>query len=250
MASSVTLAQLRLDARLYADQRPGSSTSFITEPELTRLVNTKVRELYDTLVAARGSDYYATESTIAIGPGLGAGGSSSRYNLPSDFYELSSLTLEWATNDHELMFPVGSVRERIHYEGVLPQNCWSRYSPKGYRLRAAQLEFLPVPTGAVTARLQYVPVFTDLSADGDTFDGINGWEKMVALGVAIEMRAIEKRAAADLMQLYAPQLERIETMKSERDAEAPKEIVDVTRLNAARNAYGRTFGNTFGRTFG
>jgi hypothetical protein len=240
----VTLAQLRLDARLYADQRPGSSNSFITEPELTRLVNTKVRELYDLLVAARGSDYFATESTIAIAAGI------SRYDLPADFYELSSITLEWATNDHELMFPVGSVRERIKYEGVLPQNNWSRYSPKGYRLRAAQLEFLPVPTGSVTARLQYVPVFTDLAADGDTFDGINGWEKMVALGVAIEMRAIEKRAAADLVQLYAPQLERIETMKSERDAEAPKEIVDVTRLNAARNAYGRTFGNTFGRTFG
>lgn len=244
MASSVTLAQLRLDARLYADQRPGSSTSFITDTELTRLVNAKVRELYDMLVAARGSDYYATESTIAIVAG------TSRYNLPADFYELSSITLEWATNDHELMFPVGSVRERIHYEGVLPQNCWSRYSPKGYRERAAQLEFLPEPTGSVTARLQYVPVFTDLVADGDTFDGINGWEKMVTLGVAIEMRAIEKRAANDLVQLYAPQLERIETMKSERDAEAPKEIVDVTRLNAARNAYGRTFGNTFGRTFG
>lgn len=244
MASSVTLAQLRLDARLYADQRPGSATSFITEPELTGLVNKKIRELYDMLVAARGSDYYATEGTIAIVAG------TSRYNLPSDFYELSSITLEWSSNDHELMFPVGSVRERIHYEGVLPQNNWSRYSDKGYRLRAAQLEFLPVPTGSVTARIQYVPVFTDLVADGDTFDGINGWEKMVALGVAMEMRVIEKRASNDLASMYGEQLARIETMKSERDAEAPKEVVDVTRLSAARNAYGRTFGNTFGRTFG
>jgi hypothetical protein len=244
VASSVTLAQLRLDARLYADQRPGSSTSFIAETELTRLVNTKIRELYDMLVAARGSDYYATEGTIAIQSG------TSRYPLPSDFYELASITLEWTSNEHELLFPVGSVRERIHYEGVLPQNNWSRYSSKGYRLRAAQLEFLPVPTGTVTARLQYVPVFVDLAADGDTFDGINGWEKMVALGVAMEMRTIEKRTASDLASLYAEQLARIETMKSERDAEAPKEVVDVQRLHARNNAYGRTFGNTFGRTFG
>jgi hypothetical protein len=244
VASNVTLAQLRLDARLYADQRPGSSTSFITESELTGLVNRKIRELYDMLVAARGSDYYATESTIAIVSG------TSRYSLPADFYELSSITLEWTSNDHELMFPVGSVRERIHYEGVLPQNCWSRYSPKGYRLRAAQIEFLPVPTGDVTARLQYVPVFTALSADGDTFDGINGWEKMVALGVAMEMREIEKRPSSTLANMYGEQLARIEAMKSERDAEAPLEVVDVQSLNAARNAYGRTFGNTFGRTFG
>jgi hypothetical protein len=235
---------LRLDARLYADQRPGSATSFITETELTGLVNRKIRELYDMLVAARGSDYFATEDTIAIVSG------TSRYDLPADFYELSSLTLEWSSNDHELLFPVGSVRERIHHEGVLPQNCWSRYSPKGYRLRASQLEFLPVPTGSVTCRMQYVPVFVALVADADTFDGINGWEKMVTLGVAMEMRAIEKRPSSDLASMYGEQLARIETMKSERDAEAPKEVVDVQRLNAARNAYGRTFGNTFGRTFG
>lgn len=244
MASSVTLAQLRLDARLYADQRPGSATSFITEPELTRLVNTKVRQLYDLLVEARGSDYYANEATIAIVAG------TSRYSLPSDFYQLSSATLEWASNEHELLFPVGSVRERIHYEGVLPQNAWSRYSPKGYRLRASQLEFLPTPTGTVTCRLQYVPVYTDMALDADTFDGINGWEKMVALGVAMEMRAIEKRPSSDLASMYAEQLARIDALKSERDAEAPKEVVDVQRLSARNNAYGRTFGNTFGRTFG
>jgi hypothetical protein len=244
VASSVTLAQLRLDARLYADQRPGSTISFITEPELTRLVNSKTRELFDLLVEARGSDYFATESTIAIVSG------TSRYSLPSDFYELSSVTLEWATNDTELVFPVGTMRERIHYQGVLPQNSWSRYSPKGYKLRASQIEFLPIPTGAVTCRLQYVPVFTDLVADGDTFDGINGWEKMIALGVAMEMRTIEKRASNDLAQLYGEQLARIEALKNERDAEAPKEVVDVRRLRRVDNAWGRTFGNTFGRTFG
>lgn len=244
MASSVTLAQLRLDARLYADQRPGSSTSFITETELTRLVNTKIRQLYDLLVEARGSDYYATEGTIAIVSG------TARYSLPSDFYQLASVTLEWATNDHELMFPVGSTRERINYEGVLPLTNWSRYSPKAYKLRASQLEFLPEPRGSVTCRLQYVPVFTDLSADGDTFDGINGWEKMVALGVAMEMRTIEKRPSSDLAGLYAEQLQRIETLKTERDAEAPKEVVDVQTLRQRQNAYGRTFGNSFGRTFG
>lgn len=235
---------MRLDARLYADQRPGSATSFITETELTRLVNSKARELYDMLTEARGLDYYATEATIAIVAG------TSRYNLPTDFYQLSSVTLEWATNDTELMFEIGTMRQRIHYQGVLPQNIWSRYSPKGYKHRASQLEFLPVPTGTVTCRLQYVPVFTDLVADGDTFDGINGWEKMIALGVAMEMRTIEKRPNSDLANLYAEQLARIEALKADRDAESPREIVDVQRLGGRQNAWGRTFGNTFGRTFG
>ena len=89
MASSVTLLQLRTDARLYADQRPGSSTSFISDPELTRLVNIKGRELYDLLVEARGSTYYATEATIAIV------GGTLRYDLPTNFYQFDSVTFEW-----------------------------------------------------------------------------------------------------------------------------------------------------------
>lgn len=245
MASSVTLAQLRLDARLYADQRPGSSTTFISETELTRLVNLKIRELYDLLVEARGSDYYANESTIAIVAG------TTRYSLPADFYQLSSVTLEWATQDNELVFPIGSTRERINYQPQQGrQQNWTRYSHKGYRLRSSQIEFLPEPTTDVTCRLQYVPVFTDLSADGSTFDGINGWEKMVALGVAIEMRGIEKRSAGDLVQLYAPQLERIETLKTERDAEAPKQIVDERRLRGRNGWLGRVFGDAFEPPFG
>lgn len=244
MASSVTLAQLRLDARLYADQRPGSATTFISETELTRLINLMIRELYDMLVEARGSDYYANESTISIVAG------TTRYNLPADFYQLASVTLEWASQDSELMFPIGTTRERNNYQNQQGrQLTWTRYSPKGYKLRASQIEFLPEPTTDVTCRLQYVPVFTDLSADGSTFDGINGWEKMVSLGVAIEMRAIEKRSAGDLVQLLAPQLERIEALKTERDAEAPKEIVDERRMRARNNWVGSRFDNTFDPTF-
>ncbi len=240
MASSVTLAQLRLDARLYADQRPGSSTSFISETELTRLVNNKVKELFDLLVEARGSDYYANEATVAIVAG------TSRYSLPSDFFQLASVTLEWATNEHELVFPVGSTRQRIEFANFQQ---WSRSHAKGYRLRASQIEFLPIPTTDVTCRLQYVPTFTALVADADTFDGINGWEKMVTTGVAIEMMAIEKRRNPNVETLYAEQLARIEALKTERDAEAPKEIVDVERLRFRNSWLGGRFGHTFGPTF-
>jgi hypothetical protein len=237
---------LRTDARLYADQRTGqNATPFITDTELTRLVNMKARELFDLLVEARGSDYFATEATIAIVSG------TSRYSLPADFYELSSVTLEWTTNDFELVLPIGTTRERINYQNqVGSQQPWTRFSWKGYKLRASQIEFLPEPTGDVTCRLQYVPVFTDLVADADTFDGINGWEKMVSIGVAIEMREIEKRPSAELARMYAEQLARIEALKTERDAEAPNEIVDVQRLQSRRGWYGNPWDNGFSPGFG
>lgn len=242
MASSVTLSQLRTDARLYADQRPGGASTFISDTELTRLVNLKARELYDLLVEARGSAYYATEAVISIV------GGTSRYNLPSDFYQLDSVTLEWSDQDHELMFPVGSTRLRVAYESTW--NRWSRFDRKAYRLRASQLEFLPEPSSDVTCRIQYVPVYVDMVADGDSFDGINGWEKMLTLGVAIEMLAIDKRQNGQLAQAYAEQLARIDAMKTERDAEAPKQIIDVSRLRARRGWYGSTYDNTFDPTFG
>jgi hypothetical protein len=240
----VTLAQLRLDARLYSDQRPGGSTTFISDSELTRLVNGKIRELYDLLVEAHGSDYYANEAVINIVAG------TSRYDLPTDFYELASVTLEWGAQDFEIVFPIGSVRERNLYQNWMgaSQN-WSRNSKKGYRLRASQLEFLPEPRTDVACRIQYVPVFADLVSDSDTFDGINGWEKMVALGVAIEMLAIDKRTSAQLANQYAEQLARIETMKTERDAEAPKEIVDERRLRLRNGWIGSRFDNSFDPTF-
>jgi hypothetical protein len=234
---------LRTDARLFADKRPGSDTSFVTETELTRLVNLKTRELYDMLIEARGSDYYANESTVAIVAG------TTRYPLPVDFYQLASVTLEWNTSEHELMFPIGSVRQRTPYEAP-NWLAWTRNSPKGYRLRASQIEILPEPKSDVTARLQYAPVFIDMVADGDTFDGVNGWEKMIALGVALELMAIEKRTSATVAQMYAEQMARIESLKSERDAEAPKEVVDVQRLKFRNGWYGRYFDDTFDQTFG
>jgi len=242
VASSVTLLQLRTDARLYADQRPGGSSTFVNDTELTRLINLKARELYDLLVAARGAAYYASEATIAIV------GGTSRYDLPADFYELDSVTLEWSDQDHELMFPVGSTRLRVAYESTWHK--WSRYDAKAYRLRSSQIEFLPAPTSDVTCRIQYVPVYVDMVADGDTFDGINGWEKMLTLGVALEMLAIDKRTNGTLAQQYAAELARIDEMKTERDAEAPKEIVDVHRLRGRRGWYGSAYDNTFDPTFG
>jgi hypothetical protein len=242
VASSVTLLQLRTDARLYADQRPGGSSTFINDTELNRLINLKAKELFDKLVDARGAAYFATEATIAIVAG------TSRYDLPANFFELASVTLEWDTRYHELMFPIGSTRMRVTME--TPFSIWSRYHKKAYQLRASQLEFLPTPTTDVTCRIQYVPVYTDMSADGDTFDGINGWEKMAAIGVAMEMREIEKRPSSTLAAMYAEQLARIEELKTERDAEAPKQIVDVTKLSARLGWYGSTYDNSFDPTFG
>jgi hypothetical protein len=218
VAAKFTLGQAITDARYWADVR-GGTQKFTDETEIKRLLNLKARELYERLVDARGMSYYATEGTISIVPDV------ARYDLPDDFMELSSVTLEWGSQDHELVDPIMTERQRTPYANS--GTTWGRYESKVYKLRASQIEFLPTPTSNVTCRLQYVPTYQDLVDLSDEFDGVNGWEKMITVGVALEMMVGEKRPSPALMQIYQEQLDRIEHIKNERDAEVPKQIIDV-----------------------
>jgi hypothetical protein len=122
------------------------------------------------------------------------------------------------------------VGQRTRY---LPsQAVWTQGSPKGYRLRGTSVEFLPAPTSAVTCRVHYIPVFTDLNnatpGTSDVFDGINGWEKLVTLGVAMELMEMEEAGTGMKWERqYREQYDRIDALKADRDADQPMQIEDV-----------------------
>ncbi len=217
MAKNVTLAQLRTDARLYADQRHGGATPFISDPELNRLLNSKLAELYDKLVDAGGHEYYASESTVSVVA------STSTYTLPSDFYRMISVVAEWSSNDFQELDDLSSVSHAPDYQNF---GNWGSGGLQGYRLRAGNIRLYPTPTKATTLRLQYVPACPTFALDADTFDGVNGWEKLVTLGTALEMRIIEQNDFADIAGLYAEQLERVDALAAKRDNH-PKRVVEV-----------------------
>lgn len=219
MARNVTLSQLRSDARLYADERPGSGSSFITETECTRLVNLAIAELYDLLVAARGHEYYETVSTA-----LSTSSGTATVSLPNDFYQLLAVHLQWSANCLEAVPDLAHVQDR---HALMNMATWAQGTPKAFRLRGSLMEFFPTPTTSTTLALRYIPAFTDLSADGDTFDGINGWERYVTLRVAIEMRVISQRPYADLERLLEREKERIDGLGADRAAQAPRRIRDT-----------------------
>lgn len=228
MARTVTLAQLRADARLYADQRvhASSASTFVADAELTRLINLQLAELHELFVAARGADYAGgvDEATIALGGGV------ARYALPADFFQLLSATIRWSTTDHEELRAIPSHMEADRYRVLT----WAPHSPKCYRLRGGQIEVYPTPTTSVDLVIQYAPVFKDLVADADTYDGVNGWEKLVALGTAIELLTVAQRSAGNLPALYEQQRARIEAMVTERQAEDPFLIRDVDPTHRRR----------------
>jgi hypothetical protein len=225
--ATVTLTQLQTDALLYCDQRPGGSTSHINTTELTRLINQAAKEFYDLLVASRGQEYFITSTPVSVVA------NTSSYALPAAFYELSSLTLEWSTTDHEIVRPLAAIADRADYT---PPTVWNRYATKGYRMRgsqsaAMQLEFVPTPTSAVTARVQYIPVMTELVAGGDTINVANGWDKLITLKAALEILSIKgsTKQRATIRELFDEQLERVKEMAPDQDANEPGRIRDVQR---------------------
>jgi hypothetical protein len=220
MASSVTLAVLVADARRYADM---TGDEFRGDTEIERMVNQKLAEFYDLLVSARGQDYYITSAALSVVSGTAS------YSLPTDFYQLKTLTLEWSATNQEPVQPVNSVAGRIP---LLNHNSWAQWGPKGYRIRGTTVEFLPTPTSAVTCRVQYIPTFTPLTnvtpGTTDVFDCINGWEKLITLGVAMELMEMEEAGTSMKWgSLYAEQLQRIQDMADDRDADMPMQIEDV-----------------------
>jgi hypothetical protein len=210
----VTPAQLVADAYMYANMVQASN-SFVTATQALRLVNLAASEFYDLLVAARGHEYYISEQTIAIV------GGTSRYALPADHYETVSITLAWGTDQTEEVNDYSSIRNRVDYLNGLQ---WSQWNDKAFRLRAGFIEFLPIPTSSVTATHQYIPCFTDMTLGGTSFDGVNGWERLIALKAACDMCMIAQRDTGDLSVRYEAEKQRIQDMADSRAAEHPAQI--------------------------
>jgi hypothetical protein len=83
----------------------------------------------------------------------------------------------------------------------------------------ASIEFLPTPSLATTVTARYVPVFTLLSdLVNDFISTVNGWHKLIALKVAIEMRVISKLDSSDLAALYTVEHDRIQALADQRAA--------------------------------
>lgn len=235
MARLVRLDKVRGLARLYADQRPGGTSAFVPDSgstdvgTLNDLVNLAGAELWDLLVSARGESYYDKTGTLAVV------GGTSIYTLPADFYQLRSVQLEWTTQDHEPVDPLEKLEDR---PGFVNWGTWGSGSLKAFRLLGTaaveQIEFVPAPTSAVTARLYYTPCWTDLTTDAQTFNGVNGWEDLIALKVAMKLRAIEEQPFADLVALFNPVEQRIRQMAADRASSAVKRVRQVYPEGGAR----------------
>jgi hypothetical protein len=195
VARTATRSEIRDRVRRLADQR---ASQRFTDAELNDDIDLAVAQVYGQIVAARGAKFFEdptpeTFSTVA---------GTATYNLPSDFWQLSRLCVVVDGREYGLNpFMDNEV------DGTRPVNSvWS-------------------------CRLYHVPACPKLAADGSTFDGINGWEDLVAINVAIKCKQTNEEDCSVLFALQAKEEARIEALKQKRDLSKPHRISDVYARN-------------------
>lgn len=154
VSSKVPLAALRLQAQQRSDLENSPN---ISTPEWNLYISQSYKELYDMLVSAYGNDYFvATPYQFSTGTGA-------YYSLPSDFYKLLGVDLQYSGS------PTGwiSLRrfeliERNKYLYPNTATNYSGYTNLRYRLSGNQIEFIPLPSSGQLMQLLYIPEPTSL----------------------------------------------------------------------------------------
>lgn len=223
MAKSVALSTMIQQAREASDM---VGSAFVTDAEVTSLINTYIAELYDLLVQSYGPAYYAdsyTFSTVA---------QQRDYDLPTspstghDFYQLLGVDVDLGGGDIVSAQPFDFYsRNRFSQD-----TSYVRGQPVYYRLHGGQIWLIPTPSTVMAVTIHYVPTAPTLSsAPGgvSSWDGINGWERYVIVSAAIAMLQKEESDPSILLAERQSLLSRIQSMSKHRDAGMPERIVDV-----------------------
>ncbi|HMY78469.1 MAG TPA: hypothetical protein PLT98_06945 [Thauera aminoaromatica] len=167
------------------------SSSFVGTTEWDDLCNRHLTEVYDLLVASGPSDYYASDYALTTQSGV------IPYALPSDFRSLVNVY----------------VTDGGRYLPLLPMRDMQR---AGYE----------APSGAYSVTLEYVPAPPTFTADGDTFDGVSGWEELISAMMARDALVKEESDPSAVMAIIDRLTARIRSASSYR-SRGPKMCTNV-----------------------
>jgi len=239
MALVVTLDQLRSDSLLWADARPGGVNEFVGTVALDRLINLKIAEWQDLIIASRPPDQPVSHAYIVATPGTATLTFASNLAL----YAITTCEILWngtTFTDSTRVEPVKQVSHADAYK--FASVTWGEGCPKGYTrgeggsaaapqgTNSDVVTIYPTPRTAARFFFRFIPGLIDLVASpgpGHQLVTWNQWDKFIALGVGIEILAIQGRKSDHLQPLYAAQEERLKTLAAERLTTDPKTVRDV-----------------------
>lgn len=209
MARTVTLANLRTRARELADQEIGSE--FIDDTELNAYINASLGQWHGMVAKADPERYLAEETITATG--------ASSYSLPAT--HLATMMVEYQeSTDHYVPLYRITVTERFQYPETTTGHAFA------YRLAAGNIILHPNPSSG-SYRHTYITQADVLAADGDTVDGVNGWEAWIYYDAAIKCMLKEESDASYLIAERNRIQGEIEAAAQDRVMGSPARVFDV-----------------------
>lgn len=213
------------------------SSSFVSDSEWTTYINQSLYALYDILVGAYGDDYYVADPVTFT-----TDGSSDRYALPNGtnfsaapaLYKLLGvdIALSSSPDSYVTLYPF-TMAERNKFNVPNFQTVYGITNLR-YRVSGDYLWLSPRAAAGQTIQLWYVPVLTELSAEGDTFNSVSGWDEFVVIDAAIKAKDKEESDVTVLASRWQAVKKRIESAAPNRNLAAPKTVSDNFAKNTGR----------------
>jgi hypothetical protein len=236
MAFLRTLLQMRSEVRSNTDQEQGE---FVSDAEIDEWINQGITQVWQDLITV-DPDRGTVETTITTVTG------QEHYALPPNFLSLRGMdypTGGTGTGTRHTDMLSYEFKERNDFQHQFSAlETW--LAPYRYRVArgdvggsSVRLSLRPVPKGAVDLVVHYVATPKLLLVDGDSFDGIIGFEVYPVAWASLQVRTkAEEDASTELAILQATE-KRIQTEAPRRDRSAQKRIADVNRLRGSDPRY-------------
>ena len=212
MAKTVTLATLRTQCR----DRFEISSDQVTDSTLNAWINAGYFKLYNHLLR-HAPDWYVSSDTQSLTSGTRS------YNLPSGCFRVRRVDLLDGANQVSLQTYAFAEENVLQRASVATRSSY-RYCVSGSTIRIA-----PLPTENITNGLTvwHNPAPATLSADGDTIDGVSGWEEFIILDVGIRTYHKLDWDSVPLVMERKDIIDLIKSLASTKDAANPKRIRDT-----------------------
>ena len=178
----------------------------IVDPaDLTALLNEELSELYELIVEAF-ENHYAASTPLTITAG------NSSVAIPAAVFKV--LDLEDDSDP-----PVSLKRFAF--------NDRNRTSSLSYVIHGSNILVRPEDSAPGTYTLHYVPIWTDLANDADTFTAPNNWHLYAVFGAAQRLKETQDLDGSALGKRKQALRERIETAAKGRNAGVSQQVRDV-----------------------
>lgn len=213
---TVTLATIRTACKYESDN---VGQSYISDSEWTYYINASYQELYGKIVESFGNDYFT--QTPSSGYTFSTDGVNQLFALPADFFKLLGVDLQIASPNYFVSLKPFAMSER----------------------NKLSITNTLTPMAGQTIRLLYVPRATQLVADTDAMDGVNGWEEFIIVDACIKALAKEESDVSVFMARKQALEARLASEIENRDASGATVVADVVGRRARAMQY-RLNGNS------